>query len=172
MYTVETDGLKEALAGMDRLARLDATRDLKAQFAKMAEDAIAQAKVNAGSRMRQKAADTLASASTGTYAALRFGRGFDGAFGAEFGAGRNQRRVVSHFGYFTGWNQFAFWRGSGTAAGYFLWPAIRKSAEANVELLAEGVAAFVAQGDNPTGRGQSLIDSVFAQTDALVAGRR
>ena len=94
MFTVETDGLREALAGMDRLSRLDATRDLKAEFQRLAADAIAQAKANAsGNKMRAKAASTLALASTGTYAALRFGAGFEGAFGAEYGAGRNQRRA-------------------------------------------------------------------------------
>lgn len=149
MFTVETEGLRESLAGMERGARLDATRDLKAEFQRMADAALRQAKANAsGSKMRQRAANTLAQGSTGTYAALRFGSGFEGAFGAEFGAGRNQRRVVSHFGYFTGWNQFDYWRGSGPSAGYFLWPAIRQAAGENTELLAEAVAAILAGGDS------------------------
>lgn len=163
-YALETDGLKETLAGLDRGARMDVQRDLKAEFNTLAQQVIAAATSRASTPGQAKAAATLALASTGTAAAVRFGRGFEGAFGHEFGAQRNQRRVVNHFGYFTGWNQFPNWRGSGSGAGYFLWPAIRDVAKDNTELLADSVAAILAARPGPNiAAGASLIDSVFAQ---------
>lgn len=143
-FALETEGLRETLAGLDKVARLDVTRDLKVEFNRLAEDAMNRATGKAGTAQRRRAADTLRLASTGTYAALAFGKGFAGAFGAEFGAYQGQRRVVTFFGYFTGWNQFDRWRGSGGDAGYFLWPGIREAAKENVELLAESVAAIAA----------------------------
>lgn len=166
-YTLATDGLQEALAGLERVAKLDAQRDLRTQFQTIAEQVIAQAKSLARSGGQVKAAGTLKQASTSAAAALRFGGGFEGAFGFEFGADRNQRRVVNHFGYYTGWNQFPMWRGSGATAGYFLWPAIRDVSKENTEALAESVALIAAQRPGPNlGAGASLIDKVFSQAKA------
>lgn len=164
-YALETEGLKETLDGLDKVARMDVTRDLKAEFATLASQVISRAHGKASTPGQRKAADTLAQASTGTAAAVRFGKGFDGAFGQEFGADRNKRRVVNHFGYFTGWNQFPAWRGSDAGAGYFLWPAIREVAKENTELLADSVAAIIAARPAPNiAAGAALIDSIMGKS--------
>lgn len=168
-YAAEIDGLKETLAGMDRLARLDVQKDLRAEFHRVAEDAISEAHRRAHTKMQKRAAGTLSafnasgkvSASSATGAALRFGGGFAGSFGAEFGAQRNLRRTVSSFGFYTGWNQFQVWRGSDAGAGYFLWPGIRSAVESNLDVLADAVAR-ISFDDAPAARGRSFMDSVFA----------
>lgn len=135
---LDTTGLKEVLAGMDRLARLDATKDLKAEFNRIADDAASRGRANASTPLERRAAQTLRAASTGTGGALGFGKGFAGAFGAEFGANQNTRRQRKS-GSFLGFNQFKSWSGSGINAGYFMWPGIRDAAEAGVEQLADAV---------------------------------
>ena len=132
---LDTTGLTESLKGMDRLARLDASKDLKAEFNKIAEDAAKRGRANASTRLERRAAQTLRAASTGTTGAVGFGKGFRGAFGAEFGASQNtrrQRRSGSYWGY----NQFKPHSGR---TGYFMWPGIRDAAEAGVEQLADAV---------------------------------
>lgn len=135
---LDTTGLKEALAGMDKLSRLDASRDLKVEFSKIAEAAVAKGKAGASTPLEWRAAGTLRNASTGTGGVLGFGKGFAAAFGAEFGANQNQRRQRSS-GSYAGFNQFKAWSGSGIGAGYFMWPGIRKAADEGVELLADAV---------------------------------
>jgi hypothetical protein len=144
--TIETTGIKEALAAMDRVDRLEAQLELKDEFNKVAVEVVNKGRSRASGRMEQAAARTLRTASTATYGAVGFGGGFGGAFGAEFGGYRNQRRVVNHFGYYTGWNQFKPWKGSGSDAGYFLWPTIRQVTADRVDDLAEAVAKIVEKG--------------------------
>ncbi len=139
---LDTTGLKEALAGMDKLSRLDASKDLKAEFAKIVEQAITYGKAGAQGRAQQRAAATLRQASTGTGAALGFGRGFPGAMGNEFGAQQNVRRQRAS-GSYLGYNQFPLWRGSGLQAGYFVFPGVRKASEEGVEELADAVVKIL-----------------------------
>lgn len=162
-YALDTAGLKETLAGLERLERLDVGRDLKSAFDALAKEAVVEARSKASNRMERKAADTLAVASTSLGAALKFGKGFDGAFGAEYGADRNKRRVVTHFGYFIGWNQFKLWKGSGATAGYFLWPGIRVAVASEVGKIAESVTALVVS-DRPAANitaGAALINDLM-----------
>ena len=145
VVAAETEGIREALAALDRVARLDAQKDLRDEFNKLAGEAVTAARGLASTKMEAKAAGTLAVASTATYAALKFGAGFAGAFGAEYGGQKGQHRVVAHFGGYTGWNQFRGWRGSGAGAGYFMWPGIRQATEHGAPDLAEGVARIFEQ---------------------------
>lgn len=139
-YVLEVTGLKEATAGLDKVARLDINRDLRQTFSELADAVVDAAKGRTRNRMQRAAAATLVQSSSAAGAAVKFGAGFAGAFGAEFGAGKNQRRVVNHFGYYTGWNQFDYWTGNGSDAGEFLWPAIRATIAARRDALAEAIA--------------------------------
>lgn len=140
MPFLEVTGLKETLDGLGRLERMDVARDLRDVFSHVAAEAVGEARGRAHTRMQRRAAQTLSNASTATYGAVRFGGGFPGAFGSEFGAGRNTRRVVNHFGYYTGWNQFDYWKGSGAGAGYFVWPALRDVTRDSRPMVADEVA--------------------------------
>lgn len=160
-YLLETVGLKEALAGMERVERLDVQRDLKSVFNDLASTAVTNAKAGASTKMERRAASTLAVASTSLGAALKFGKGFEGAFGAEYGADKNKRRVVTHFGYYQGWNQFKSWRGSGSTAGYFMWPGIRAAIESDIGKVAESVTALVERPAANIAAGAALINEVM-----------
>ena len=137
---LETTGLKEAIAGLERVERLEAQKELKDEFNKIALEVVGKGKARASTSLERRAATTLRPASTSSYAAVKFGGGFGGAFGAEYGGMRNQRRIVHHFGHYTGWNQFRPWRGDGAGTGYFLWPAIRDVTAVRTDDLAEAVA--------------------------------
>lgn len=139
---LDTTGLKEFLAGLDKVERLEVGRDLKAQFGRIVDDAISRGRAKASTRGQRRAAGTLRQASTGTMAAIGFGRGFRGAFGHEYGAKQNTRRQRAS-GSYLGYNQFPIWRGSGLDAGYFMWPGIRAASEAGVGELADGVARII-----------------------------
>jgi len=139
---LDTTGLKEALAGMDKLSRLDAGKDLKREFSAIVDDAIAKGRGFARTRLQNRAATTMVQASTSTGAALRFGAGFRGSFGAEYGAHQNTPRQGAR-GTFLGFNQFPAWKGSGQDAGYFMWPGIRKASEEGVEQLADAVTKIL-----------------------------
>lgn len=130
---VQLPGLEELQRALKGLRDADATKQVRAAGKKIAADiVIPAARGRATTRLQRRAAETLKPSTVGTGSAVRFGAGFPGAFGAEFGAYRNQRRRTSR-GQVTGWNQFQPWRGSGGDAGYFLWPGIR---DATPEILA------------------------------------
>jgi hypothetical protein len=139
---LDTTGLKEALAGMDRLARLDAGKDLKAEFNKIVAQAISYGQAGAQTRAEQKAARTMREASTASGAVLSFGRGFAGALGTEFGAQQNMRRH-RRSGSYLGYNQFRPWSGNGMTAGYFMYPGVRRAAEEGAEELADAVVRIL-----------------------------
>lgn len=180
---LDTSGLKESLAALDRLARLDANKDLKREFTKLADAAISEAKSGARTRMERRAANTLASssvsgnssASSATAAVIRFGAGFEGAFGAEYGGQSGLRRVVSSFGFYTGWNQFKPWQGSGSSAGYFVWPGIRRAVEDNLDVMAEAIARNFSAGyvspDGPV-QGAAASAALFAGLDTQMSSAR
>lgn len=123
--TVQVSGLKELRRDLRKLGTPDQMKELKAANATVANIIVNAARGQASTRMQQRAAATLR-VSNSVYAAVRFGTGFRGAMGAEFGAARGMpRQGVPGFQRYTGWNQFEGWKGNGSEAGYFLWPAIR-----------------------------------------------
>lgn len=130
---VEFEGLTEIRRALEQLGEFDTSAQFKAAgFAVASEIVIPAAKGKARTRMQRRAADTLKAAKISTGAAVKFGSGFPAAMGAEFGAYRNQRRLGRPHGTVanvTGWNQFEPWRGSDQDSGYFLWPAIRDTAD-------------------------------------------
>lgn len=145
MFAVETNGLREALSRMEQAERLDAQRELRAEFNQLAAQVITAAQARAGTRSRQRAARTLRPGSTATGAAVWFGRGFDGAFGAEFGAHRGRRRPSpGRRTTVLGWEQFQPWRGGGPAAGYFVWPAIRDETKQATGRMSDRLAEILA----------------------------
>ena len=101
-----------------------------------------QAEVRKVSGALRRAVGTMKQASTSTGAALRFGGGFAGAFGNEYGAHQNIPRQGAR-GTYLGYNQFPSWKGSGETAGYAMWPGIRKAADEGVEALADAVTKIL-----------------------------
>lgn len=97
-----------------------------------AEQVIAGAKQRASTKTERKAARSLKAANQQRYAIVRLGGArYPFAEGAEFGAKQDKRRSAVRGGTaytLAGWNQFRPWRGSGSDAGYFLWPEIRATA--------------------------------------------
>jgi hypothetical protein len=126
-------GLREAQAALKDLGRPEVLRSASEAAAKLI---VTAAQGRARTRLERRAAKTLV-ALRGARPAVRLGGGFAGALGAEFGAVHNSPRRVNHFGNYHGWNQFEGWKGSGSDAGYFLWPAIRSEMPAILELYAD-----------------------------------
>lgn len=148
-----TEGLKETLAGLDHLAKLDAQRSLRKEFKSLSERAEALARTGADTPAEKRAAQSLKAGSSSTAAFLRYGAGVPGAMGTEFGAGRDVHRLPrkgspartgrrsSHTaqGWMLGWNQFRPWRGSDEMAGYFVWPGIRQAVEEMLPVMQDGI---------------------------------
>lgn len=65
------------------------------------------------------------------------------ALGAEFGAVHNRIRH-RRTGTYKGYNQFKAWRGNGSAAGYFLYPTIRASDQAIVDIYVKRLGELLA----------------------------
>jgi hypothetical protein len=126
---IRIEGLAEARKQLKKMADVDKTREYKLANARIAQNiVIPAAQARASTRMEQRAASTLVAVKSATGGAVRLGKGFQAAFGAEFGAQRNQARQGRPGGVVatvSGWNQFKAWRGSGGEAGFFLWPGIR-----------------------------------------------
>ena len=127
---INIEGLKATQKKLKQLGDVEKTRQYKLENAKIADEVvIPAAKAKASTRMEQRAAGTLVAVKTASGGAVRLGKKFPAARGAEFGAQRNQARMGRPGGKVTtvtGWNQFKPWRGSDREAGYFLWPAIRE----------------------------------------------
>jgi len=129
---VRMEGFDEARRALKRMEDVDRSREYKAASKEIAELIVREARGNASTRMERRAAQTLQPVALEAGAAVRLGKGFPPALGAEFGADRNQRRLGRPHGTVapvTGWNQFKPWKGSDTGAGYFMWPAIRANAD-------------------------------------------
>lgn len=154
-----TEGLREALNSLDHLAKLDAQRTLRAEFKALATTAEQYARAGARTRLQQKAAKTLRASASATASSLRYGAGFAGAMGAEFGAGRNEHRLPRHQmsaarrrhsshgkGWMLGWNQFLNWKGNDAQAGYFVWPGIRRAVEEMMPKMAEAIGKVFTTG--------------------------
>lgn len=139
----EFEGFDEARRQLAKMGDVDKSRDYKLAGFNIAKDVvIPKARANARTKMQRRAARTLEPVSLAAGGAVRLGKGFAGALGAEFGADRNQRRMGRPHGKVApvkGWNQFEPWRGNDTGAGYFLWPAIRQQSD---EILNRYTALF------------------------------
>jgi len=138
--TVAVKGLDEfrkELRKLDEPELVQALKDVNYAVASLVVD---RAKGNASTRMQQRAAATLTPSRQAARAQVNLGGSkFPGAAGAEFGAGQNQPRVGPSGRNYTGHNQFEAWRGSGSDAGYFLYPAIRDSTDEIVEMYGDAI---------------------------------
>ena len=138
-------GLDELRKALKDLGDIEGTKEFKlAGWRAANEVVIPGAQSRASTRLQQAAAATLAAAKVATGGGVRFGAGFPGAMGAEFGAAQNQLRNTRR-GPVRGWNQFDAWRGSGPDTGYFLWPTIREEADRIVEVIDEALDPLFAR---------------------------
>jgi hypothetical protein len=123
---VSVEGLKElakAFRQLDDRTVISDLKDVNYRAALLVKDA---AQGNASNAMESAAAARLKATKTANYAAIRLGgKPYD--LGAEFGAIRGVPRSTAR-GVVTGWNFFRPWKGAGSEAGYFVYPAIRAKA--------------------------------------------
>lgn len=150
---IEATGIKEAIKAAKAVGDVERSRAFKAASAEAAELVVRGARAKASTRLERRAARTALDAVVrSSLPAVRLSSSsFPGAFGAEFGADRNQRRLIRGGGqrrshYRKGWNQFRPWRGSDSNAGYFLWPSIRDSADDVRETYADLVEKLWSEG--------------------------
>ena len=137
--TVAVTGLDELRRELKKLEGDQATEALKdANFA-VAQLVVSAAQGQASSRMESAAAATLKPARQAARAQVTGGSGIAFFGGAEFGAGQNQMRQNVNGSPGLGWNQFKAWRGSGSGAGYFLYPAIAGATDEIVELYGKEI---------------------------------
>jgi hypothetical protein len=103
----------------------------------VADYVVRRSKGRASTPLEHRAAGTLKAARQQRVALVRLGGAKNPeALGAEFGAMQNQERRTGR-GSVLGWNQFLAWRGSGTGAGYFLFPTIRQDTPQIIDKYAE-----------------------------------
>lgn len=151
------EGLKELSAGFREIKDREALKTIKQANVAAAEVVIADATSRASTPLEQRAAATLAATKAVNYAAVKFGAGFAGAAGAEFGAKQDvPRRRRS--GVVRGWNQFKEWRGNDDGAGYFLYPAVR----ANTEQIADDYASRMEAMLDRMVKARALMDAAMA----------
>lgn len=139
---VEIPGLRQFARDLKRVGPelVQELKDLNFRVAsKVKDDAIARAA--SGGRQAQRAASTLRAAKQAARAAVMLGNAKTPfALGAEFGAQHDTARVLPNQGATRlGWNQFRNWAGSGSTAGYFLYPAIRQDMPAIVDMYGDAV---------------------------------
>ena len=133
-----------AVQGLDELRRelkkLDLTDDLKQANYDAAELVVRSAQSRASSKLERKAARSLKPSRAAAKAVVT-GGGAKAPFfgGAEFGAQQNRKRTSPSGRTFLGHNQFQPWRGSGSTAGYFLYPAIRAETARIVEIYGDAI---------------------------------
>lgn len=128
---VHIEGLDELRAELRRIGSVEDSKEFKnAGYRVGAELVIPEAQAAASTPLMARAAATMAAARVATGGAIRFGGGFAGAMGAEFGANQNQLRNTSR-GPMLGWNQFMPHLGQ---VGYFFWPTIRSNQDQIVEM--------------------------------------
>jgi hypothetical protein len=117
------------------------TKEFKAAGKHITDDLVipaARSKAAGLGAMYARAATTLRAANVAQGAAVRYGGGVAWAMGAEFGAGQNASRNTRR-GTVKGWNQFRPWKGSGSSAGYFVWPTIHERDALIVAAYAAGI---------------------------------
>ena len=137
--TVAVTGLDELRRELKKLEGDAATNALKDANYAVAQLVVSAAQGHASSRMESAAMATLRPSRQAARAQVTGGSGIAFFGGAEFGAARNQSRqnVNGHPGQ--GYNQFKPWRGSGSGAGYALYPAIRDSTDKIVERYSDEI---------------------------------
>ena len=126
---VQVEGLRELVKGLKGgEERLDL--ELRKRLRTLAKDVAGDAKrIAAGLQPRPpaKVISSIRGSAQATSAQVKLGAEANPyALGWEFGAMHNQPRQTRR-GMVEGWNQFPAWRGSGSEAGYFLWPAVREN---------------------------------------------
>lgn len=128
---VRVEGLSELNKALRDIGP-EARAELKAASKKVADFVAADAKAAAASLggVAAKVAPSITPrAGIGGTAGVAFGGArYPMAGGAEFGAGRDRMRNRKS-GQYVGYRQFQPWRGSGSSAGYFLYPSIRRDAD-------------------------------------------
>ena len=136
--TVKVAGLSELRKELKRLDEATLIDELKDANYEVAELVRKEAVGRASTKMEQRAADSLKSARQAARAQLSGGGAKVPYFGgAEFGAMRNQTRTGPSGRTYQGYNQFQEWRGNGSDAGYFLYPAIRDLSEPIVNIYGD-----------------------------------
>lgn len=128
---IVVEGLKELRKAVKELGDVDATREYKAAgYNAMANVLVPAAVGRASDAMHARALQTLRPVKVATGGAVRFGKGFAGAMGAEFGAMHDQRRANVNGSPGLGWNQFPPWQRGGRA----IYPAVAATSD---EIVAE-----------------------------------
>ena len=133
--TVAVRGLDEFRRELKKLAG-GATDMLKDANYKVASLVVTGAQSRADTPMRRVAMSTLRASRSASRAQVTGGSGIEFFGGAEFGAGRNKPRNTRR-GTVRGWNQFSPWRGSGSGAGYALYPFIRSATDEIVDIYGD-----------------------------------
>lgn len=119
---------------------VDELKDLNFKVAsKVKDDAVARA--SGQGPMAARAAGSLRAAKQAARAAVLLGNAKTPfALGAEFGSQHDRPRMLPNEGTDRlGWNQFRPWSGSGSTAGYFLYPAIRQDMPAIVAMYGDAI---------------------------------
>lgn len=138
---IEIRGLKDL-----RKALRDVDEKLPKELANVNQDVarfvIDRAQGRAATPLENRAARTMKAARQQQVALIRLGGArYPEALGAEFGAGQNTLRNTTR-GVMVGWNQFRPWRGSGSGAGYFLFPTIRDDTPQIIDMYYELIDEF------------------------------
>lgn len=143
--SIKVVGLKEflkELKALDEPGLLQALKDVNYEVAQLV---VSEAQGTASGRMESAAAASLKPGRQAAKAVVSGGGAGTPFFGgAEFGANRNQLRR-SGTRTVRGWNQFQPWRGSGSGAGYFLYPAIRATREQVIDMYGDAVEKLAKQ---------------------------
>lgn len=97
---IEATGIKEAIKAAKAVGDVERTKAFKAASAEAASLVVRGARAEASNRMERRAAnDALDALVRSSLPAVRLSASrFPGAFGAEFGANRNQRRLLKNTG--------------------------------------------------------------------------
>lgn len=133
---VEVQGLKELRKALNDLGDVEASREFKdAGYMAMANVLVPGAVARASTPMERRAMATLRSERVATGGAVRFGRGFAGAFGAEFGAVHDVPRPNVNGYPGLGYNQF----GPVVRGGRNIFPTVREKAGALVSEFDKGL---------------------------------
>lgn len=128
---VRVQGLNEVNRALRELGGRELQKELKATGLEVAEDVAddATSKALALGGVAAKTAPSIKASARFTGAGVSIGgAAYPFAGGAEFGAGQDKiRRRKS--GTYVGYRQFEPWRGNGSGAGYFVYPAIRDNSD-------------------------------------------
>jgi hypothetical protein len=140
MGGVKVAGLRELRKELRKLDDSGLTDELRQANIDVAEMVVRSAQGKASTRQQRKAAGTLRPGKQAGRAVVIGGNAEVPWFGgAEFGAAQGQRRVGPSGRTFVGFNQFEPWRGNGSDAGYFLYPAIRDDTPQIIETYGDAL---------------------------------